>query len=491
MNDPNWKNRTMWTGDNLDIMRGMNSDSVDLIYLDPPFNSNRDYESPVGSEAAGAAFKDTWTLDDVDLAWHGEIAEQHPALYAVIDTARITHGTSQQSYLIMMGVRLLEMHRILKPTGSIYLHCDDSSVHYLKLAMDSVFGANQFRNHIVWRRATAHSDANRFGRNVDHILFYSKGNEWTWNGEDVRFPKTEEEIKKAYPQTDERGPVRFSDLTGPLHNTGPDQPSTLPWKGYDVYARGRCWSPPKKSPYIDYIEQNFVPNYRNIKGVHERLDALDAAGLIHHPEKGVWPGLKRYAAADIGNVPQCLILKPIGFTNFNKGNEWTGYRTQKRLELLEIFIKCSSNEGDMVLDPFCGCATACVAAENTNRRWAGIDISPKARDLVDYRIQKELGLFGLETIYLTDIPRRTDIGKLPPYRTHKHTLFGKQEGHCNGCHVPFPFRNFTIDHITPRSKGGHDHIENLQLLCGACNSLKGNRTHPELIADLQRQGLRQ
>ena len=155
MSNPNWANRTMWTGDNLDIMRGMNSDSVDLIYLDPPFNSNRDYEAPVGSEAAGAAFKDTWTLDDVDLAWHGEIAEQHPALYAVIDTARITHGTSQQSYLIMMGVRLLEMQRILKPTGSIYLHCDDSSVHYLKLAMDSVFGANQFRNHIVWRRATA------------------------------------------------------------------------------------------------------------------------------------------------------------------------------------------------------------------------------------------------------------------------------------------------------------------------------------------------
>ena len=121
MNPPNWVNRTMWTGDNLDIMRGMNSESVDLIYLDPPFNSNQDYSAPIGSEAAGAAFKDTWTLDDVDLAWHGEIAEQHPALYAIIGAAREAHGAAMQSYLIMMGVRLLEMRRLLRPTGSIYL----------------------------------------------------------------------------------------------------------------------------------------------------------------------------------------------------------------------------------------------------------------------------------------------------------------------------------------------------------------------------------
>ena len=121
----------MWTGDNLDIMRGMNSESVDLIYLDPPFNSNKNYEAPVGSEAAGAAFKDTWTLSDVDLAWHGEIAEQHPALYAIIGAARESYGPSMQSYLIMMGVRLLEMRRLLRPTGSIYLHCDRTASHYL------------------------------------------------------------------------------------------------------------------------------------------------------------------------------------------------------------------------------------------------------------------------------------------------------------------------------------------------------------------------
>ena len=132
----NWANRTIWTGDNLSVMRGMNSESVDLIYLDPPFNSNRNYAAPIGSKAAGAAFKDTWTLDDVDLAWHGEIAEQNPAVYAVIDAAGISHGAGMKSYLIMMAVRLLEMRRLLKPTGSLYLHCDPTASAYLKLLLD-------------------------------------------------------------------------------------------------------------------------------------------------------------------------------------------------------------------------------------------------------------------------------------------------------------------------------------------------------------------
>ena len=141
----NWKNRTMWTGDNLPILRGMNSECVDLIYLDPPFNSNRTYSAPIGSEAAGAAFKDTWTLEDVDLAWHGEIAEQNPAVYSVIGAAGEAHGKGMKSYLIMMAVRLLEMRRLLKPTGSLYLHCDPTASHYLKLLMDAVFGREQLR----------------------------------------------------------------------------------------------------------------------------------------------------------------------------------------------------------------------------------------------------------------------------------------------------------------------------------------------------------
>ena len=182
MISPNWQNRTLWTGDNLDIMRGMNSQSVDLIYLDPPFNSNRDYAAPIGSEAAGAAFKDTWSLSDVDEAWHGEIADREPVLYAIIDAAGMAHGKGMKSYLIMMAVRLLEMKRLLKETGSIYLHCDDTASHYLKMLMDAVFGSANFKNDVIWKRTSGKGlNPTRYLRNTDNLLFYAKSEKRTWN----------------------------------------------------------------------------------------------------------------------------------------------------------------------------------------------------------------------------------------------------------------------------------------------------------------------
>ena len=176
----NVANRTLFTGDNLDILRGINDDSVDLVYLDPPFNSNRDYAAPIGSKAAGAAFKDTWSLDDVDLELHGEIGERMPSLYSVIGAAGMACGKSTKAYLIMMAVRLLELKRVLKPTGSIYLHCDTTESHALKMVMDCIFGRNCFRNEIVWKRTSAHSNARRFGRVHDVILYYTGGGKAVW-----------------------------------------------------------------------------------------------------------------------------------------------------------------------------------------------------------------------------------------------------------------------------------------------------------------------
>ena len=171
----NFASGTVWTGDNLPVMRGMNDACVDLIYLDPPFNSNRHYEAPIGSKAAGAAFKDAWTLDDVDVCEHGELADRNPAAYAVIEAARQAHGKGMQSYLIFMAVRLLEMRRVLKPTGSIYLHCDPTASHYLKLLMDGVFGKAAFKNEIIWSYRRWPSKSRNYQTMHDVVLFYVAG----------------------------------------------------------------------------------------------------------------------------------------------------------------------------------------------------------------------------------------------------------------------------------------------------------------------------
>ena len=171
----------------------------------------------------------------------------------------------------------------------------------------------------------------------------------------------------------------------------------------------------------------------------------------------------------------------------SQAKERIGYPTQKPLALLNRIIQASSNTNDMVMDPFCGCATTCVSADKLNRQWIGIDISHKASELVNMRLQSELGdLYHSRLVAVrTDVPKRTDLGELPDYRTHKHILFGKQEGTCGGCRSTFPFRNFTIDHIVPKTKGGTNHQDNLQLLCGACNSLKGDRPQAYLVARLK------
>ena len=198
MGTPNWADKTNWTGDNLYILRGMNSESVDLIYLDPPFNSNANYAAPIGGQAAGAAFKDTWNLSDLDVEWINLIEDKHPSLHRVLLAAT---SASDKSYLVYMAVRLLELRRILKRSGSVYLHCDPTMGHYLKVLMDSIFGRRHFRNEIIWCYTGPGSPKMRqFNRKHDTIFWYSKGDSWCFNADQVRIThhsKTKDNFKQG------------------------------------------------------------------------------------------------------------------------------------------------------------------------------------------------------------------------------------------------------------------------------------------------------
>ena len=419
---PNFQNRTLFENDNLPILRALDANTVDLIYLDPPFNSNRNYAAPIGSEAAGAAFKDTWTLSDIDEAEHGELADREPALYAAIHAAGLTHGKSMKSYLIMMGLRMLEIRRVLKETGSIYLHCDPTASHYLKLLMDSVWGKKYVRNEIVWHYSGWNARLSKsFSSRHDIILFYGKSVNQRFN---------------SY---------------------------ALEWESEEEYIRVR-----RQKVYVDDEGRKYVLSDGG-RGKRTRR-YLSEAMAYGKPVDDVW------------EIPK--------INNLSK--ERVGYPTQKPLALLERIIQASSNPGDVVLDPFCGCATTCIAAEKLGRQWVGIDISSRAVELVRYRLERELGLDEREgilgtVIHRTDSPQPSK--KLPNYRTHKHTLYGQQEGLCNGCRTHFPFRNMTVDHIVAQSQGGSDHLENLQLLCNFCNSVKGTHSQAYLTTRLQEMGI--
>ena len=449
----NWAHQTIWTGDNLPIMRGMNSESVDLIYLDPPFNSNRNYEAPIGSKAAGASFKDAWTLDDVDVYEHGELADRNPAAYSVIEAARQAHGKGMQSYLIFMAVRLLEMRRILKSTGSIYLHCDLTASHYLKLMMDAVFDRKNFLNEISWTRSVPKNDylqgAVNWPRMRDVMLHYRASSDYFGFNQPF-LPLSKESADKHYRKIETETGRRYqlTSLTAPGAGT----------RGHPSYEL-----------------MGVIRHWRYNK---EKMKQLISEGRVVQTASGRVPRYKRYLDESKG-VAVGDSWNDIGPV-VGQSKERTGYPTQKPLALLDRIIRASSNPGDMVFDPFCGCATSLVAADRLGREWAGIDLSPLAIKLVNERIASDRpgSLFG-GAIALDEPPKRTDLGELPNYRTHRHRLYGEQEGICVGCDTHFPFKIMEVDHILPRSKGGTDHPENLQLLCSACNRSKGGRTTAE------------
>ena len=309
----NFADRTIWAGDNLDILRGLNSASVDLIYLHPPFNSNQDYAAPVGRVAAGAVFKDTWTLSDLDVAWMGLIADEQPAMYKVLEAAGLTHGKGMQSYLCMMAVRLLEMRRVLKDSGSIYLYCDPTASHYLKLLMDSIYGDRNFRSEIIWKQTTAHNDGaqgrRQHGRVHDVLFFYTKSDQWTWNTIYTDYePEYVARFSLIEPETNRR--YTLDNLTGP-GGASKGNPR------YAVMGITRYWR---------YSE--------------ECMQQLIAAGRIVQSRPGAVPRYKRYLDEMPGLPLQdsWVDIAPIN----SQAKERIGYPTQKPLALLERSIRASS-----------------------------------------------------------------------------------------------------------------------------------------------------
>ena len=352
---------TLFYGDNLYILRDrIPNESVDLIYLDPPFNSNRTYnvlfkqESGADSEAQIAAFEDTWHWDRAAAATYQELVTQAPdnvskmigALYGFL-------GTSQMmAYLVMMAARLLELHRVLKPTGSLYLHCDLTASHYLKIAMDTIFGAQNFRNEIIWQRSNPKSHISiNLPTSTDSILRYTKSDKAIYHqpyGE-----HNPDYVDSAYKYHDEQGQYRLL----PLLNPNDNRPNLT----YEFLGVKRVW-----------------------RWTRERMQKAYEDGLVVQLKPGAVPQYKKYLHDSKGRTITNL------WTDIQQaaGNEALGYPTQKPLSLLERIVEMSSNEGDLVLDPFCGCGTTIAAAAKLGRRWIGIDITHLSIALQKYRLNR-------------------------------------------------------------------------------------------------------
>ncbi len=359
----------LYFGDNLDILRQHVADeSVDLIYLDPPFNSKATYnvlfreKSGEQSAAQITAFDDTWHWGlESESAYHDVVVDGPKALADLLQAMRSFLGQNDMmAYLTMMAQRIAELHRVLKPTGSIYLHCDPTASHYLKLLMDAMFGAGNFRNEIIWRRTTSHSDAKGFGSVHDSILFYNKGNQFYWNK--VFQPLNADYIENYY-RYEDSNMRRF--MSADLSAAGPGPERMFGERGAIPPPSGRHWM------YDD-------------AGI-ERLLKEDK---IYWTKNGV-PRLKVYLDEHPGLPAQDVWDDILPLRSWHK--ERLGYPTQKPEALLERIINASSNEDDVVLDPFCGCGTAIVAAERLNRRWIGIDVTHIAITLIRHRLRDSFG----------------------------------------------------------------------------------------------------
>ena len=405
---PNFATSALYALDNLDVMRGMDSETVHLIYADPPFNSKRIYQGMAGTRAAGHRFKDTWSWNDAKEEWLDQIANDWPAIGHLVEAAK-AHSGGMAGYLAFMAVRVIEMQRILRPDGSLYLHCDPTAGAYLRSLLDIVFGSRQFRNEMVWYYENASRGKKQWAKAHDSLLYYAKS-----------------------------------------------------------------------QPAVKFNRDAVLVPYKS--------------GMT------AWRYRKLGKEPPPGKTPDDVIVMP-SLNTMDK--ERTGWSTQKPLALLERIIKASSNEGDIVFDPFCGCGTALVAAEQLGRQWVGADDDANAVDVIRERIANLTGVVtdapqmqhGVSVI--TQPPERTAtetgtvykdptgyiVPKMPSDRMTNAQIRQQlidwqteQDGliTCPGCAERLKPRHFHCDHINPKSAGGTNRIDNRIMLCGACNGDKSN-----------------
>ena len=349
----------LFIGDNLEFLRQISDNFVSLVYLNPPRNSGFRLEAPANSDAAGFVFDDNWTTDPMG---------------PVVDAEQM-HREGMEAYLAFMELRLLELHRILKLSGSIYLHCDPRVSHYLKVMMDSIFGPEQFKSEIVWKRPLASTGPKRWRWTHDTLLFYAGPRKYVWN--QVLQEPSREYLRRDYHLVDEGG--RFQ--AQPLLRAGTrDDDRSAVWRGIDPGETGRHWDVSTRGLKQTLPERDDLDDL----SVAEKLDLLDEAGLVHWPRTGGLPRFKVYAEMKQGERLSDLVTS-VGPVD-RRAKEYTGWPEQVPEALLDIIIRASSGEGDIVLDPFCGSGTACVVAEKLGRRWIGMERAEQANYVLQRRL---------------------------------------------------------------------------------------------------------
>ncbi len=549
MSDLNVPNRTLAIMDNLPFLRSLNNECIDLIAIDPPFAANETFTGnprPPISDAEYAEeialaqahdvehnegrgetrVNDIWRWDEsIHPAWKMGIEDDYPSVYAVIQAVEACASENEAAYIAYMAVRLIECRRVLKPAGSIYVHCDSHANSYLRMLMDAVFGAENYRNEIVWKRTGSHGSARRWGPIHDTVLFYGMSSNYQWNRSYQDYD--ESYLNQYYRFEGDKGRYRLVTLTGAGTRSGD---SGLPWRGINPTASGRHWAAP-----ITVLRNAFPNANLDNLSTQDKLDLLDQAGLIYWPERGSVPQQKRYADESPGVPIQDIVddVRPIG----SHARERTGYATQKPLALYERIIGASSHPGDVVLDVFAGCATTAIAAERLGRQWITCDMTYRAWTMLKRRFY----LNGIALDGMTDatrdalasvskgrgfqepqqwttshalgpheLPRRDDVDPEPyyflsppprgarpttqssswsgriPKEEAKQLLIQRFGPRCWGCGYEPRRPNgsldetlLEVDHIRARRAAegtpGNDELYNLALLHRTCNGIKRNR----------------